>query len=204
MEGNSMKLRSICVFCGSSAGNDPAYMSVAYALGKDIAEKNLKLVYGGGRTGLMGAVAGACLEAGGCVEGVIPEALFNDNLSQDALTKLHVVGNMHERKALMAELSDAFIALPGGFGTFEEFFEVLTWAQLGIHMKPCGLLNVAGFYDGLLAFLDHAAGQGFIYTPHRQLILTGKNPAELVGILIDADPVRQNKADWLRRMSETP
>ena len=109
---------------------------------------------------------------------------------------------MHERKALMAELSDAFIALPGGFGTFEEFFEVLTWAQLGIHVKPCGLLNVAGYYDGLLAFLDHGAGEGFIYNPHRKLILTGENPVELVEKLVDAEPVRQDKTDWLRNMAK--
>jgi len=198
-----MKIKSICVFCGSSTGKDPAYMDEAKSLGKEIARRNLAMVYGGGNTGLMGAAGGACLAAGGRVEGVIPEALYNENLGQDTLTKLHVVGSMHERKALMAELSDAFIALPGGFGTFEEFFEVLTWAQLGIHIKPCGLLNVHGYYDGLLAFLDHAAGEGFIYSSHHQLIHTSKKPAELVGKLMDAKPVRQDKADWLRHMTES-
>lgn len=198
-----MRIKSICVFCGSSTGKNPAYMDGAKSLGKEIARRNLAMVYGGGNTGLMGAAANACLEAGGQVEGVIPEALFNEKLGQDALTKLHVVGSMHERKALMAKLSDAFVAMPGGFGTFEEFFEVLTWAQLGIHIKPCGLLNVKGYYDGLLAFLDHAAAEGFIHSPHRQLIHTSETPAELVEKLLNAKPVRQDKADWLRHMIES-
>ena len=140
-------MRAVCVFCGSSTGEDPAYAEAARDLGRLIAGNGLTLVYGGGHVGLMGVVADAALDAGGEVIGVMPKALVDREISHTSLTKLHVVHSMHERKAMMSELSDAFVALPGGNGTLEEFFEVLTWAQLGEHGKPCGLLNVAGYYD---------------------------------------------------------
>ena len=143
-------MKSVCVFCGSSPGNHPAYVTVARTTGQILAENNLKLVFGGGRVGLMGQVANAALAAGTKVIGVIPEFIANKEIAHGELSQLHVVNSMHERKALMAKLSDGFIALPGGFGTLEEFCEILTWAQLGLHQKPLGLLNVNGYYDSLL------------------------------------------------------
>ena len=173
-------MKSLCVFCGSSAGRDPAYADAARALGVTLAERGITLVFGGGYVGLMGMVADAALGAGGEVIGVIPEALVEREIEHKNLTKLHVVRSMHERKALMSELSDGFIALPGGNGTLEEFFEVLTWAQLGEHEKPCGLLNVAGFYDPLLAVFDHMTESGFVSDEHRKLVLVEKNPEKLL------------------------
>lgn len=173
----------ICVFSGSSPGNSPAYGQAASALGKLLARNALDLVYGGAAVGLMGVVADAVLAEGGHVTGVIPQALVAREVAHRGLTDLHVVESMHERKALMADLSDGFIALPGGIGTFEELFEIWTWSQLGSHDKPCGLLNVLGFYDGLLEFLDHVAEQGFLKAAHRDMLLVNKDPAALLGAM---------------------
>jgi uncharacterized protein (TIGR00730 family) len=173
-------MKSVCVFCGSSPGANPIYWEAAVALGHELAQRSLRLVYGGGNIGLMGAVADAVLEAHGQVIGVIPQQLVDREVGHHGITELIIVGSMHERKARMAELADAFIALPGGFGTIEEFVEVLTWAQLGLHAKPCGLLNVLGFYDPLLSFFDHALDQRFLRAEHRRLVLTSENPAELL------------------------
>ena len=175
-----MGLNSICVYCGSSAGARPIYAEAAQAVGRLLAEQELRLVYGGGRVGLMGILADAALAAGGTVIGVIPRSLADKEIAHVGLTELHVVGSMHERKMLMADLADGFIALPGGFGTLEEFCEVLTWAQLGLHKKPCGLLNVASFYDPLLALLDHAAAEGFVRVKHQAMVLSGSDPQELL------------------------
>jgi uncharacterized protein (TIGR00730 family) len=165
-------LEAVCVFCGSREGSRPAYAEAARRIGREIARRGLGLVYGGGRVGLMGAVADAALEEGGEVVGVITEALISREVAHAGLTKLHVVGSMHERKMLMADLSDGFVTLPGGYGTLEEFFEVLSWAQLSIHEKPCGLLDVDGFWDPLSTLFDHAVTEGFVYPDHRSLVLT--------------------------------
>jgi uncharacterized protein (TIGR00730 family) len=170
----------ICVFCGSSPGTDPRYLEAAREMGRALARRGLGLVYGGGSVGLMGAVADAALEAGAEVIGVIPQVLQIRELAHKRLTTLHVVGSMHERKALMAELSDGFVALPGGMGTLEELAEVLTWAQLGLHARPCGLLDVAGYYDPLVAFFDRAVEAGFLRPAHRRILLTGPTPASLL------------------------
>jgi uncharacterized protein (TIGR00730 family) len=183
-----MNLKRVCVYCGSHAGSRPAYLQAARNTGTALARRGIGLVYGGGRIGLMGAVADATLEAGGEVTGVIPKALVTREIAHLDLKDLRVVGTMHERKAMMAELSDAFLALPGGFGTLEEFCEVLTWAQLGLHRKPCGLLNTDGFYDALLSFLDHAAAEQFIRAQHRGMFLVEKDPERLLDLLAQADP----------------
>lgn len=164
-------LRRICVFCGSSVGARPAYATIARELGRTLAQRGLGVVFGGGKVGLMGVLADAALAAGGEVIGVIPEALVAREIGHNALTKLHVVRSMHARKTLMADLASAFIALPGGYGTFEEFFEAVTWTQLGIHQKPCGLLNVDGYYDALLALLERAVADGFVREANRSLVL---------------------------------
>lgn len=174
-------MKRICVFCGSSPGVRPEYADAARAMGQALVERGVGLVYGGGRVGLMGVVADAVLAAGGEAIGVIPHSLQAREVGHTGLSELHVVATMHERKALMADLSDGFAALPGGFGTYEEFFEVLTWSVLGIHPKPCGLLNVAGFYDALLALADHAVAEGFVKPEHRQLVLLESDP----GLLLD-------------------
>ncbi|ENU21946.1 TIGR00730 family protein [Acinetobacter proteolyticus] len=154
-------MNSICVFCGSSLGNDPIYQQMAEATGRAIAAQGQSLIYGGGRSGLMGVVANSALQAGGRVIGVIPHALVDRELAHTGLSELHIVNNMHERKTKMAELSDAFVALPGGAGTLEEIFEQWTWSQLGIHQKPCAFLNVEGFYDDLLKMLQGSVERGF-------------------------------------------
>ncbi len=158
------------MFCGSSPGRNPVHLDAARRAGRTLAGRGLALVYGGGSVGLMGAVADGALEAGGEVVGVIPRALQLRELAHDRLTSLQVVGSMHERKARMAELADAFVALPGGLGTLEELAEILTWAQLGLHAKPCGLLDVDGYYAPLVAFLDHAVAEGFVRAEHRRVI----------------------------------
>ena len=173
-------IRTLCVYCGSSTGNDPVYADAARELGRQMASRSLSLVYGGGHVGLMGIIADAVLAAGGEVSGVIPTALMDAEVGHDRLTKLHVVKDMHERKAMMAELADGFIAMPGGIGTLEELFEVMTWLQLGYHAKPVGVLNVNGFYDGLLAFLDTQRDEGFLRAEHRELLLTDTEPSSLV------------------------
>jgi len=192
-----MKLRRVCVFCGSSSGVLPEYAEAAAGLGRLSAERGIEVVYGGGRVGLMGVVADAALAAGGRVTGVIPEALATKELAHAGCTELHVVGSMHERKARMAELADAFVAMPGGIGTFEELFEVWTWGQLGFHAKPCGLLNVVGFYDGLVAFVGHAAEQGFLRPEHVAMLTVAGEPALLLERLAEYRPPDVRK--WLRR-----
>ncbi|HXH03283.1 MAG TPA: TIGR00730 family Rossman fold protein [Candidatus Competibacteraceae bacterium] len=173
-------MKRICVYCGANTGHDPRYTAAARALGRTLAEHGLGLVYGGGRVGLMGVVADAALAAGGEVIGVIPELLMRKEVGHRDITELYEVATMHERKALMVELADAFIALPGGLGTLDELFEILTWGQLGLHGKPVGLLNVNGFFDGLKSYLDHAMGQGFIKPAHRAMLLEAEEPAALL------------------------
>ncbi len=173
-------MQRICVFCGSSMGKNGAYRDAAAALGRLLAREGIGLVYGGASVGLMGTVADAALAAGGEVIGVIPRALEAKEIAHAGLSALHVVETMHERKALMAELSDGFIALPGGMGTFDEFFEVVTWAQLGIHAKPFGLLNVARYYDQLTAFLDHTVSEGFVKNELREMIVVEERPEALL------------------------
>jgi len=173
-------MKRICVFSGSSPGARPEYREAAADLGSTLARSGLGLVYGGAKVGLMGALADAALAAGGHVVGVIPQVLVQKEVAHAGLTDLRVVSSMHERKGLMAELSDGFIALPGGMGTLEELAEVLTWAQLGMHRKPCGLLNVAGYYDGLAAFLDHAVGERFILPAHRNMLLVATTAKDLL------------------------
>ena len=177
-----MGLRRVCVFCGSSEGTRPDYLDAATALGETLAGRGIGLVYGGAHVGLMGRVADACRAAGGEVTGVIPERLVDAEVAHTGLDDLRVVGSMHERKALMADLSDGFVALPGGFGTFEEFCEVVTWSQLGLHPvpKPCGLLDVAGFYAPLVALFDRGVDEGFIRPVHRGLVLSGDDPGALL------------------------
>ncbi len=162
------KLDALCLFCGSSAGAQPAYAMAAADFGMTLAERNIRLVYGGGSVGLMGVAADACLAAGGQVIGVIPKLLMDKEVGHHGITQMHIVDNMHERKALMTELCDGFIALPGGFGTLDELFEALTWLQLGYHQKPVGLLNVNGFFDHLVQFIDHSQGERFLRDVHRR------------------------------------
>jgi len=188
-------LNSVCVFCGSSPGASPVYGEAAARLGRTLAGRGLTLVYGGGRVGLMGIAADAALAAGGKVIGVIPEALATLELAHDGLTELHVVGSMHERKARMSELSDGFLALPGGIGTLEEWFEVWTWSQLGFQPKPCGLLNAAGYYDHLLAFLDHMTGERFLTPVHRSMAIVDDQPERLLDRLASYQPPRASK--WI-------
>jgi len=175
-----LPMRRICVFCGSSSGGRPEYTAAASGLAQVLARRGLGLVYGGGKVGLMGVLADAMLAAGGEAIGVIPQALMDKELGHPGLTELRVVASMHERKALMADLADGFVALPGGFGTFEEFCEVLTWTQLGFHQKPCGLLDVGGFYDGLLALFDRAVAERFVRPDHRAMVLTCADPEALL------------------------
>ena len=181
-------MKRICVFCGSSTGLSPVYSSAARDLGKALAEHGLGLVYGGGNIGLMGVIADAVLERRGQAIGVIPQALVDKELAHRGLTDLRIVRSMHERKAMMADLADAFIALPGGYGTLEEFCEILTWTQLGLHAKPSGLLNVEGFYDPFLSLIDHAITEGFIRKEHRSLILVGTEPESLIDQLLHFKP----------------
>lgn len=178
-------MKYVCVFSGSSKGSREVYAEAAAALGKEIAARGFGLVYGGASVGLMGIVADAVLAAGGGVVGVIPEALFAREVAHAGLSELRVVGSMHERKAQMADLASAFVALPGGMGTLEETFEVLTWAQLGIHRKPCGLLNVAGYYDPLVAFIEHSLEEGFIREQHRSLLLVEPSAPALLDAFRD-------------------
>ena len=173
-------MRKICIFTGSRRGKSPQYALGAEQLAHELVRRGYGLVYGGGNVGLMNVIADTVLELGGEVIGVIPNALVSKEVAHRGLTKLHEVGSMHERKALMAELSDGFVAMPGGIGTMEEFFEVLSWEQLGLHQKPCGLLNVSGYYDPLIQFLDHAVTDDFVKPKHRALMLVEENPAKLL------------------------
>ncbi len=188
-------MNSLCVFCGSNPGASPVYGDAAARLGRTLARRGLTLVYGGGRVGLMGVVADAALAAGGKVIGVIPEALATRELAHAGLTDLQVVGSMHERKARMSELADGFLALPGGIGTLEEWFEVWTWSQLGFQPKPCGLLEVAGYYRHLLAFLDHMTAQRFLSEPHRAMAIVDDDPERLLDRLAAYRPTAGRK--WI-------
>jgi uncharacterized protein (TIGR00730 family) len=176
-------VRRICVFCGAAAGNDSRYAAAADELGRSLASRSIELVTGGGKVGLMGVVADATLAAGGRVIGVIPRFLEEREVAHRGLTELHVVESLHERKALMHELSDGFIVLPGGFGTLDELMESITWAQLGLHAKPIGIVNVAGYFDELLAFLEGAARAGFIPVAHREILTVRSNASDLVETL---------------------
>jgi len=197
METNNF-IKRICVFCGSNHGARSAYTDAAQQLGKALVSQGMGLVYGGGSIGMMTVVADAVLKEKGEVIGVIPHALSSKEFAHNGLTELHLVSSMHERKAMMAELSDAFIAMPGGFGTLDEFFEIITWAQLGLHTKPIGLLNVGGYFDLLLEFVDYMLQERFISAEHRQLIITSHDPEELLLALIRYKPSQQipKVIDW--------
>lgn len=196
-----MALRRVCVFCGSSAGDRPEYRAAAEALANEMAARDIGLVFGGGCVGLMGQLADAILAAGGHAIGVIPDALIAREIAHVGLPDLRVVHSMHERKALMADLADAFVALPGGFGTFEELCEAITWTQLGLHQKRCGLLNVAGFYDPLLSLFDGAVKAGFIKAASRDIIFATEDPRELLDRL--AAPLDLPEGLWLRSTEQT-
>jgi hypothetical protein len=190
-------MRRVCVFCGSSHGASPVYAEAARDLGRRLARRGLGLVYGGGKVGLMGEVADAALAAGGEVIGVIPYALEAREVGHRGLTEMHVVDSMHERKARMADLSDGFLALPGGIGTLEELFEVWTWGQLGLHSKPCALLDVAGYYSPLLAFLDRTVDEGFLRPAHRAVLLVDADPEALLDRMAGFTPPAVEK--WIGR-----
>jgi uncharacterized protein (TIGR00730 family) len=190
-------MKNICLYCGSNPGKDPGYVDGACSLVREIVARNIGIVYGGASVGIMGAIADTALKAGGQVMGVIPQSLVDKEIAHAALTDLKIVGSMHERKALMAELSDGFIALPGGLGTMEEIIEVLTWAQLGFHAKPCALFNLLGFYNGLSTFLDHAVNEQFIKGEHRSLLIIENNPQRLLDhFMAYTSPRQTNK--WIK------
>lgn len=194
-------MKRVCVFCGSSPGTRPEYRAAAKTLGSLLAAEGIGLVYGGAQVGLMGAVADAALARGGEVIGVIPQHLVSKEVAHPGLPDLRVVNSMHERKSLMAELSDGFIALPGGFGTFEEFCEVLTWSQLGLHQKATGLINVSGYYDPLLALFDAGVREQFIRPQHRGLVLSAADPQSLLHLMRTYQPLELPK--WLGSQAET-
>lgn len=179
-------MNRICVYCGSKPGNEPTYLLAAGSLGQAMAARQIDLVYGGANIGLMGEVANSVLEAGGHAIGVIPGELFENNVTHTGLTELIAVENMHQRKQKMADLADGFIALPGGFGTYEELFEAITWAQLKIHTKPIGILNIDGYYDQLHHFISHAVSQGFIKPKHQALYQIADNPDTLIDAMLDS------------------
>jgi len=189
------QLTSVAVYCGSNAGTDPVYGEAAAALGLTLAQRGIRLVYGGGHVGLMGIVSDAVLENGGEAHGVITEALRAKELAHESLSSLRVVATMHERKAVMADAADAFVMLPGGFGTFDEFFEVVTWTQLGIHAKPCGILDVGGYFAPLRAMLDNAVSASFVHPAHRDMVLLDDSPEGLLDRLAAWTPVTVSK--WL-------
>lgn len=192
-------MKRICVFCGASAGTNGRYAELARRLGRTLARRGIGLVYGGGGVGLMGVLADAALEAGGEVVGVIPRALQLRELAHAGLTELRVVRSMHERKAMMADLSEGFVALPGGMGTLEELFEVLTWAQLGLHARPCGLLDVDGYFRPLTAFLDHAVLEGFVRPEHRRILHVDEDPDALLDRFLAYQPPAVQR--WVDRAS---
>lgn len=192
-------MKRICVFCGSNNGANPIYLETAENVGKFLAGNNIELVYGGGRVGLMGKIADTVLANGGKVIGVIPESLAQKEVAHQGLTELHIVNSMHERKALMAENADGFIALPGGFGTFEELCEIITWAQLGFHSKPCALLNIGGFYENLIAAFDFATQEKFIREEHRKLVLIESEIEKLYELMKSYRPPIIEK--WLNKES---
>lgn len=190
-------MRRICVFCGSSGGARPEYADAARRLGTAMARRGIALVYGGGRVGLMGTIADAVMQEGGEVVGIIPHGLVVREAAHDSVTDLRVVNSMHERKALMQTLADAFISMPGGMGTIEETCEMMTWAQLGIHRKPCAVLNIEGYYDPMLAFFDHGVREGFIRPEHRMLLVEGRDPENLLDLLTAYEPPVLQK--WITR-----
>ena len=192
-------MKRICVFAGSNSGARPDYRAAALELGRELAQRHFGLVYGGARVGLMGALADTVLAAGGEVIGVIPAALVSKEIAHEGLSELRVVHSMHERKAMMADLADGFVALPGGWGTLEEFFEVLTWGQLGLHRKPCGLLNVDGYFDRLLSFLEHTIDEGFVRRDHGSMIAMSDSPGTLLDMLGEYVPPTTQK--WIDRAS---
>ncbi len=193
-------MKRICVFCGSSPGASPEYMQAARDLAGELAKRKIGLGYGGARVGIMGEIAASMLQMDGEVIGVIPAGLVEREVAFTGLSDLRVVNSMHERKALMVELADGFIALPGGLGTLEEFFEVLTWAQLGMHQKPCGLLNVCQYYSPLMNFMDHAVNQQFVEAEHRAMLLLDENPAGLLDQFARYQPPTVDKAKWALQM----
>lgn len=193
------RLRRICVYCGSSSGSDPAHRAAAHGLGAFLAQQGLGLVYGGGNVGLMGAVADGALSQQGEVIGVIPQSLMEKELGHGGVTSLHVVRSMHERKQLMVDLSDGFIALPGGFGTLDELFETLTWLQLSFHDKPVGILNVGGFFDGLLDFISHMSRSGFLKPEHAACVLVENSPSALLSRMEDFRPPELGK--WIEKLA---
>ena len=178
-----MKYKSICVYCGSNMGTDPVYAEAARAMGRTLAQRGVRLVYGGGQVGLMGVVADACIDAGGAVTGVIPDFLHHKEIAHPRVQDMHIVSSMHERKLMMADHADAFIAMPGGLGTLEELFEVWTWSQLGRHKKPVAVLNMNGYWDRLLTFLDHMRDEGFVESRHRDMLLAGTTPQETLDVI---------------------
>jgi uncharacterized protein (TIGR00730 family) len=188
-------MKSVAVYCGSSSGNKEIYTKQAQEMGRELAQRGLTLVYGGGCVGLMGTIADAVLAEGGKVIGVIPSFLADKELAHKGCTELHVVETMHQRKLLMADLAEGFVAMPGGFGTLEELFEVLTWGQLGLHGKPIGLLNVEGFYDQLIGLCDHMVGEAFLRAENRNQVLQNATPAALLDAMAQYKPQRLEK--WL-------
>lgn len=190
-------MKKICVYCGSSPGRRPEYVESARVLARELVARNISLVYGGGNVGIMGKLADAVLTLGGEVIGVIPQALVDKEVCHQGLSELMIVQSMHERKATMADLSDGFIALPGGFGTIEELFEVLTWSQLGFHQKPCALLNVQGYYNSLAEFMDHAAEEQFVKQIHRNMLLIAEQPQQLLDLMFNYNPPLVDK--WISR-----
>ncbi len=196
------QIQRLCVFCGSSSGTRPVYAEAAAQLGRDLAKSKIALVFGGGRVGLMGILADSVLAAGGKAIGVMPRALVEKEIAHTSLTELHVVESMHQRKSLMADLADAFLLLPGGFGSWEEFCEVLTWLQLGIHHKPCAILNVAGYYNGLLSLADHALAEGFLRPAHHRMVIVADHPQAALSQLTSAfDPFRSEVGGQGRTMN---
>ncbi len=190
-----IEFKRLCVFCGSNPGTEPDFMEAAFETGKFLAEQNIGLVFGGGRVGMMGKVADTAMEMGGNVIGIIPEALAEKEVAHENLSELHIVQSMHERKAMMADFSDGFIAMPGGFGTFEEICEVITWTQLGFQEKPCGILNVNGYYDDLIALFDKATAKGFIRPIHRKLVIVGESIEVLYESMRQFEPSKLEK--WI-------
>lgn len=195
-------LNRVCVYCGSGVGGHDGYAQAARTLGRALVERGIGLVFGGGRIGMMGVLAETVLTGGGQAIGVIPKHLEEKGLALTTVTSLRVVGSMHERKALMADLSDAFIAMPGGYGTAEEFFEALTWAQLSLHAKPCGLLNTKGYFDHLIRFIDHAVKEGFIHPTHRDLMLVDDSPKSLLANLASYKAPISDKVAWVLRATD--
>jgi hypothetical protein len=189
-------MRAVCIYCGSNAGVRADYGVLARALGTEIARRGMDLVYGGARVGLMGQVADAALAAGGRVVGIIPQSLVDKEIAHAGLTESHIVGSMHERKRMMADRSDGFVALPGGVGTLEEIFEMWTWAQLGYHQKPCALIDTAGYWMRLAAFLDHQVEEGFVRAPHREMLLLDDDPARLLDRMEAYEPPVVTK--WIK------